>query len=178
MILYRVLSKYELNMLNGLEPGNPPETLRGNNSFKYEKGQEYMHFFKYAEHAQKHKSKFGICIAKLDIPDELINQYGFGYYGGLGDLAPECIIKKEDFSKKFIIEIEKNIKPEWALINDTQVTYNQLYEVFIENMKKEYYRNHYSQYTSANTYISSTVDVRKLDYILLQNLNNEKRSTH
>lgn len=175
MILYRVLSRYELNTLQGIEPGNPPSTLKGNNTFNYTSGNEYMHFFKYAEHAQKHKSKFGICIARVDIPEELINQWGFGFYGGNKDMAPEYIIKKEDFNKNFIIEIEKNIKPEWTFIDNTNVTYDTLYQQLLNECEK-FYKKRSWEYASVNIYIAKNIDVRALDQLLRYYLKDEKRS--
>ena len=54
VILYRVMSNYELKKLMGINVDESEKsTLRGDNTFIYEHGVEYIHFFKYAEHAKK-----------------------------------------------------------------------------------------------------------------------------
>ena len=84
MILFRAVTNKELlNMLHG-DNVKINATIRGQNTFRYDEGIEYMHFFKYAEHAFYYKNEKK-CIAVMEciIPDSIIEQKGFGLYGSV-----------------------------------------------------------------------------------------------
>jgi len=117
MILFRAVTSEEL--VNRLHHNNPNRraTIKGCNTFRYEEGVEYLHFFRYAEHAFYYKEEKR-CVAVLEcvIPDEIIEKHGFGFYGGVKTdknnslygwymPLPECIIKKENFKTEYIYDI-------------------------------------------------------------------------
>lgn len=117
MILFKAVTNEEL--LNRINNSNHSETytIRGKNTFNYDPNIEYLHFFRFAEHAFYYK-KAKRCVAVLEciIPNEIIEQYGFGFYGDVKtdkneSLAswyiplPEYIIKANNFKTEYIYDI-------------------------------------------------------------------------
>ena len=65
MVVYRTVSSGELlSLINGFKIGNY-NTIRGQNTFKYEKDKSYIHFFKYQEHALYYMKKRRCVIFSL-----------------------------------------------------------------------------------------------------------------
>lgn len=173
MILYRVMCSYELKKLMGIDVDeNDKCTICGNNTFTYEPNTEYIHFFRYAEHAKQLIDKFGIIIAKCDIPDELIDQEGFGFYLREISTLPEVIVKKENFNVNFIKGFKydltvglctPNIPPEER--KGYIGSYGELYKELFNDLKKEYYKE--NPPVTINTYIASKLKNVDLDKLLL-----------
>lgn len=104
-----------INRLNGINNSDNITTIKGANTFKYNNNEEYLHFFKYAEHTfyyMKEKRDY-IIVAQCIIPDELVSELGFGIYGRVETYKndslyswyiplPEYRIKKEDFKNEYI----------------------------------------------------------------------------
>lgn len=125
MILFRsVTSKELLNMLHGNNV-KINATIQGENTFRYDNGVDYMHFFKYAEHAFYYKNeKNVIAVMECIIPDIIIEQKGFGYYGGVKTKKnselfgyymplPEYIIKRDNFDMKYIYDVNNWLHPKY-----------------------------------------------------------------
>ena len=174
MILYRVMSSYEIKKLMGADVSNENNsTLCGTNSFKYEPKTEYMHFFKYAEHAKSLISKFGAIIAKCDIPDELIEQEGFGFYCRDISAIPECIIKKENFDVNFIKGFKYELIVGWCTpdipIEEHKSryigSYGELYAELFEDLRKGYYKE--KSTLTINDYVANKLKGVNLDKLLL-----------
>lgn len=120
MIVYRTISSGELlNIING-ENIIVNDTICGQNTFKYEKDKTYIHFFKFQEHALYYmKKRNNPIIIKLDIPDNLIGNIEYGFYGDVDTYyddslysyympLPEYIIPKDRFKKEYIIDFSYN----------------------------------------------------------------------
>lgn len=125
MILYRAFTRKELlNMLHGNNV-KINATIQGENTFRYDNGVDYMHFFKYAEHAFYYKNeKNVIAVMECIIPDIIIEQKGFGYYGGVKTKKnselfgyymplPEYIIKRDNFDMKYIYDVNNWLHPKY-----------------------------------------------------------------
>ena len=175
MILYRVMSSYELKKLMDADVNeNEKPTLRGTNTFKYEKDVEYMHFFRYASHAKNMISMFGEIVVKCDIPDELIDKEGLGFYSFLRvSTIPECIIKKENFDVNFIKGFKYDLTMGWCTPNIPIGehkgryigSYNELYEELFKDLEKEFYMKRPP--VSLNDYVASKLKNVDLDKLLL-----------
>lgn len=124
MILFRAVTNEEL--INRIKKNYTftSATIKGNNTFKYEPNIEYLHFLGLQNMLfiiKKQKR----CVAVLEciIPDEIIEQYGFGFYGDIKTYKndalagwyiplPEYIIKAENFNidkvTKILLSIDLN----------------------------------------------------------------------
>ena len=121
MILFRAVTNEELlNMLHG-DNVKINATIRGQNTFRYDEGIEYIHFFKYAEHAFYYKNeKKCVSVIECVIPNDIIEQRGFGLYGSVKTFKndklfgyymplPEYIIKRDNFDYKYIYDINDKL---------------------------------------------------------------------
>lgn len=115
MKLYRVVHD-EKKLLN--------EKFLGHNSFEYEKGVDYIHFFLLPENAisfqrvMYYNQGLDSRVLQCDIPYEIIkDNFGVGLYGWyLEDKRTpflECRIKAKDFKKKYIKKVEYEVDPAW-----------------------------------------------------------------
>ena len=98
------------------------------NTFDYEKGTEYIHFFLFAETAKVYRE----CIInyiptsyiECDIPTELLLKYqGYGMYSCNGGKAcyipfPEFAIPTGEFRIEMITSVSNVIKEEWKRTDD------------------------------------------------------------
>ena len=117
MIVYRCLTSNEiLSMINNIKYDN--NTIYGENTFHYEEGCSYKHFFVFAQHT-KNYSKHNI-IGQYIIPNDIIYEHGFGFYGNIKTMRnnklyyyymplPEIIIKEEDFKKEYLYSVNTEI---------------------------------------------------------------------
>jgi len=169
------MSNYELKKLMGINVSdNEANSLWGGNTFTYEPKTEYLHFFKYAEHAKALVYKFGEIIAKCDIPDELIDQEGFGFYNMEVSAIPECIMKKENFDVNFIEGVKYQVRVGWTLPSillgeykgGYKAGYGELYKELFDDLKKEYYKENPPE--TVNRYIANKLKGVDLDTLLLK----------
>lgn len=120
MLVYRTISSSELlNLINGTKLQNY-NIIRGQNTFKYENDKEYIHFFKYESHALYYmKKKNNPIIIRVDIPDSLLGNIEYGFYGDVDTYyddylydfyipLPEYIMAKDDFKKEYIVDFSYN----------------------------------------------------------------------
>lgn len=161
MILYRTMTNYELiNRLNGKNNSDNIATIKGVNTFKYESNQEYIHFFKYVEHAFYYmkENRNYIIVAQCIIPDELVSEIGFGMYGGVeiynnNGLSsyyiplPEYRIKKEDFKNEYINAFATTL---YTTMSTNEI--NKIQELPLFDLEKEEGIICYRHYSYANMY--------------------------
>lgn len=120
MLVYRTVSSIELlGLINDVDTSNI-NTIRGQNTFNYEKGITYIHFFKFQEHALYYmKKRNDIVIIKYDIPDDLLGNVEYGFYGDVDTYyddtlygyympLPEYAMNKEYFKKEYIVDFSYN----------------------------------------------------------------------
>ena len=120
MIVYRCLTSNEiLSMIN--DKPYDIAVIKGQNTFKYEPGVSYKHFFLFADHAYYFmKCKLYPCIGQYVIPNDKIDQTGFGYYGGVKTTRndhlyhwymplPEVVVKTDDLKKEYLHQISSSL---------------------------------------------------------------------
>lgn len=113
MFVYRVMSSDEIvNRIKGI---NTNDTLhKGINTFEYKHGVEYIHFYKFAQHAFINRHMFGPVVAKIKLNDDIVPPLEYGVYTGIKtdyDYAltynnfpiPEIIIDRKIFSNDNIV---------------------------------------------------------------------------
>lgn len=114
MYLYRAMSSEELiSRINGISENKP--TIKGSNTFKYA-DKNYIHFYKFADHAFLFKKKFNLAIvSKVEIKDEIVPPLEYGFYSDITTYyddslygyhipLPEVIIDRNLFHNNDIIE--------------------------------------------------------------------------
>lgn len=114
MIVYRCVSERELAYMIGIETYiNAPH---GSNTFKYEKGIEYKHFFYYydsaisfmdAQNKDRYHDKYSIIMA-YDISNEILNKHF-----GLGQYNLECV--PENLKDSLLQYFKTIYYPEFAI---------------------------------------------------------------
>lgn len=120
MLVYRTVSSKELlSLINDIEYVNN-NTVYGQNTFKYENDITYIHFFKFEDHALYYmKKRNNPIIVKYDIPDELLGNVEYGFYGDVDTYyddtlygyympLPEYAMNKEYFKKEYIVDFSYN----------------------------------------------------------------------
>lgn len=157
VILFRVINKDEYDELfKGISReeiiNKYKVSSKNNNSFNYVEDVNYMHFFKFAEHARKYMHLFGNRIIMCDIPDDIIEQFGYGIYrydtnGNILIPVPEYIIKRDDFKIDYIVK-DRPKKSECIQyvngINSIKV-YNQIIEKLYNEFNDKY--NEFDKYS-------------------------------
>lgn len=164
MIVYRAISKEELlTLTTGININRT--VIQGENTFRYNPNIEYIHFFKYAKHAFDYakKNKY-VIVAKIDIPDDIELESGFGLYSGITTYyddslehyyipLPEYRLKRIYFDTSFIIDYSNELYSPWEpevkpLVNEvpdsSKVQYwttSSLYYEYIKFLKKLYNYN-------------------------------------
>lgn len=164
MIVYRAISKEELLYLTTSLPIER-QIIKGENTFRYNPNIDYIHFFKYAKHAFDYakKNKY-VIVAKIEIPDDIELESGFGLYSGIKTTyddtlehyyipLPEYRLKRIYFDISFIIDYSNELYTPWEqevepLINEvpnsTSVQYwttSSLYYEYIKFLKQLYNYN-------------------------------------
>lgn len=115
MIVYRVVPKNSSD--------HEPMT-DGVNTFDYEQGEQYLHFFILPENVEvfqllAYKNRnIDSEILQCDIPFKLIkNNFGAGMYRWydpkIRTAFPEVRIKAADFSEKFVVQKSDEVKKQW-----------------------------------------------------------------
>ncbi len=139
------------------------------NTFNYRGNMAYMHFFKYLEHARNYISIFGQFIVKCDIPNELIEEFGYGFYRykGFSEYVPipEFIIKRESFSTDFIQDINPTNRDSNNILGIREF---KLYNMLLKELYIEWKKNngcYVKDYDFCN-YVLDYFKDKKLDNIL------------
>ena len=196
MIVYRAISKEELLSLS--TPHTYDRTvIKGENTFKYNYNIDYIHFFKYAKHAFDYakRNKY-VIVAKIDIPDDIELESGFGLYSGIKTHyddslekyyipIPEYRLKRIYFDTSYIIDYSNELYSPWEqeikpLINEVpnsnSVQYwttSSLYYEYIKFLKKLYKYNlenmiaHLEQIDIDETLKSMREQFEEINYLTL-----------
>ena len=115
----------------------------GDNTFKYQRGVPYIHFFYFAEsmyHYKKHRpSEYTKHYVQYDIPEEVLNNHlGYGYYEavipGYYVPVPEFAIPHNEFKMEYIKEVFESELEKYARTNE--------WEAYKENIPHKYFANY------------------------------------
>lgn len=127
MFVYRAMSSTEI--INRIKGINTNDTLhKGINTFEYKDGIDYIHFYKFAQHAFINSHLFGPVVAKIELDDDIIPPLEYGIYKNISTdyddslssnnfPMPEIIIDRKLFSNDNIVEFS-NILTESFLENE------------------------------------------------------------
>lgn len=146
MILYRgmLLDEYEKIRDGKVFPRYDDNIANVDNSFTYKDGDPCMHFFKNIEYAKRYLYCFGEMIVKCNMPDNLIEESGYGFYGrkkySVYIPIPEYIVKRSNFSLDYIEEINPSIRKNYNYILGVRET--KLYDRVIKELYEEWVREH------------------------------------
>ena len=159
MILYRDMTYEEFSKLRD---GKMDKNINYNG----------MHFFKYGEHAKVFLPKIGEMILKCDIPEELIEEETYvNFYPYKSFVVPvpipEYVINKDDFEKRFMLEINPNLKTSSKYIDG--VREDKIYDRFLKDLYikwKEINPNYYENIYGFYDYVMDYLDGRGLDEVL------------
>ena len=148
MILYRNMTYEEYKkIVNGTEfpPINGQNIFR-ENTFEYGGSDDQlprMHFFKNIDFADMYIGILGDMIVKCDVPDNLIDEHGFGFYHferiPVDVPIPECTVKRKDFSIDFIQEVNPSVRKNSRYV--LGVNEKRLYRIFLNKMYEEWVRS-------------------------------------
>ena len=147
------------------------------NSFMYDDGYPRMHFFRNIEYAKKYLDIFGQMIVKCNVPDNLIEKNGYGYYHYKGYSVrvpiPEFIIKRSDFSVKFIKEINPNIRNNLIYLFGFKEV--ELYDMFLKRLYNEWKNENYERNNDYDFcyYVVNYLKSNNLDDILREIANDK-----
>lgn len=146
MRLYRCISAREItSVFKG--NNNYDALIKGNNTHNYQKGIDYVHFFRFSKDAEIYAKKPITSINSLDhyiafmvvnIPYEIIKPYfGYGIYScDIPNMdympVPEYAIPKELVKSDYIVSINKYISNEYK--NDSE------FDKYIEYLIEEFDR--------------------------------------
>ena len=193
MIVYRCLTSNEvIAMINHYD--YQTALIKGENTFKYEPEESYKHFFIFADHAdyfQKKNKRFYPVIGQFVIPNPIIKEFGFGFYGGVKTMRnnklynyyaplPEVIISNTDFQNSYLYKIESEIYSDFTkkkLDNDDNIKFNEpIEDYFMYNGKNDIIG--YLNYSYADIYYEMIFQLAKQNDMnmykvtnLLKNLN-------
>ncbi len=167
MIVYRCLTSNEMiSMINNKD--YQTALIKGDNTFHYELGISYKHFFIYADHANYFRKKNGIfypVIGQFVIPNEIIKETGFGFYSDVKTMRndklynwymplPELIISEEDFKSYYLYKIESELYSDFIekrLNKDDNVKFNEpIEDYFIYDGKGKHGMTGYLDYSYAD----------------------------
>lgn len=145
MIVYRCLTSEEiLGMINNKKIDYP--IRYGENTFNYEKNCEYKHFFVFVQHTKKYSNSS--VIGEYIIPNDIIDQYGFGFYGGVKTSRndklfgyytplPEIVVKEENLKKDYLHRVSSCIDgwmEQKILYDGSNNTYNEPTEKYFRGI--------------------------------------------
>lgn len=179
MIAYRCLTSNELlGMINDqiYASGN---VTKGQNTFKYERNIKYRHFFVFAEHAdyyRKLNKRDYPFIGQYIIPNEKIEEYGFGFYGGVKTMRndglygyyaplPEVIINQKNLKKEYLYKLESMLYMDFTrneLDNNDNKKYDEpVLENYLYDGKGKHGINGYLDYSYADIYYEMIYQLSK-----------------
>lgn len=172
MIVYRCLTSEEIiSMINDKPYDNA--IVKGCNTFKYQQDVSYKHFFMFADHADYFKKcKLYPCVGQFVIPNNLIDQTGFGYYGEVKTSRndhlyhwcmplPEVIVKTDNLKKEYLYKIDSRLLNgfvEKRLDNDDNKKYNEPTEPHFNGIPGQI---GYTDYSYADIYYEMVYQLAK-----------------
>lgn len=176
MRVYRIISAREItNIYKGTNERSA--VVQGENTYKYEPGISYIHFFRYYESAKYLFERYRPTMNSLDryiaymtanIPNEILRKrIGYGFYNLDGDYfsnyyvpIPEYAIKEEEMSPEYIVEINN-------LVSSKYLSDSGEYKKYLELLKKmaKKYKNDFSKVANylENCNLEELLDVKDDD---------------
>lgn len=191
MIVYRCLSSNEiLGMINGEQYRT--YTVAGGNTFRYNKDTEYKHFFHFAEHAEYYQKERGKriypVIGQYVIPDEIIDQHGFGFYNnvktmrnnGLSSYSmplPEIIVNTMFIDNSYLYKIESELYSDFVtnrLNGKDNERYNEpICDYYLYDGNGRHGTNGYLDYSYAEIYYEMVYKYAKESHMDLEKFLNK-----
>lgn len=121
MYIFRTMSSGELiTRINKEVKTFSSSMIKGQNTANYQEGKEYIHFFKYLEHALYYMKKNNDpIVVKIELPSIIIPKLEYGLYGDVDTYyddslvgyympLPKYIIERNLFQKEFIVDFTHN----------------------------------------------------------------------
>lgn len=103
MFVYRIMSSTEI--INRIKGINTNDTLhKGINTFEYKDGIDYIHFYKFAQHAFINSHLFGPVVAKIKLDDDIIPSLEYGIYTGIKTNYDESLVSNNFPIPEIIID--------------------------------------------------------------------------
>lgn len=179
MIVYRCLTSDEILEMIYNKIDISEHTILGENTFKYEKDIEYKHFFLFAEHANFYKNlnrRFYPVIGQYVIPNNIINEFGFGFYDGVKTTRnnslsgyyiplPELKINRSDFKSEYLYKLESELYSDFVikkLDKNDNTKYNEpIEEYFLPYGKGKHGVSGYLDYSYADIYYEMVYQLAK-----------------
>ena len=170
MIVYRCLSNNEIITMVNNKNNYQTALIKEENTFHYEPGISYKHFFIFADHAnyfRKEHERFYPVIGQFIIPNNIIKETGFGFYGGVKTMRndklygyyvplPEIVISNTDFKNSYLYKIESELYSDFIRKsldqNDNKILNEPLEDYFIYDGKGEHGTTVYLDYSYADVY--------------------------
>ncbi len=171
MYVYRTMSSSELiTRINKEVKTFSSSTIKGQNSANYQEGKEYIHFFKYLDHALYYmKRNNNPIVAKIELPSIIIPKLEYGFYGNVETYyddslvgyympLPEYIIEKNLFQNSFVVDFTHNgvwqdplRKNDYCYFKNTFWTE----QIIKKGLKKETIKQRWDEYEIYYEYIKS-----------------------
>jgi hypothetical protein len=144
--------------------------IKGENTLKYDDNKKYKHFFIFAQHAdyyKKENQKKYPVIGEYIIPNEIVKQHGFGFYGGVKTMRndklsnfyiplPEIIVAQDDFKNEYLYKVESEIYHDFITKkldnNDNEEYKEPIDECYLYNGSGEHGFTGYLDYSYADIY--------------------------
>lgn len=137
-------------------------TIKGENTFKYDKNEKYKHFFMFAEHADYYKKcnrQNYPVIGQYVIPNKIIEEHGFGFYGGVKTMRndglygyyaplPEIKVNQNDLESKFLYKLESELYSDFITkkLNRLESNFSDLINLSCNDNENEKYNEPIEQY--------------------------------
>ena len=181
MYLYRAVKNSEiLNYINGVNDSNV--SIKGINTFKYEKGVKHVHFFKYAKHAfyfmnyqnsNNYSDDCFVSIMRVKIPDRILPNISYGmhlhvetYYDDSLKYnvipLPEYVIPRNNFKFSYINKFSNLCNGNFDIDRNKMSFYSETSEYFqywdVESIYYEYIKRLYASNINVVSYLK-TIDL-------------------
>lgn len=157
MRVYRTITTEEITNLYRGERNKDINITKGENTHKYNKGVDYVHFFRYHESAvffyTNHYTMNNPYVAYMvaNIPNDiLVETIGYGYYNGITTDIPELVgttiplpeyaIPRNLMKPEYVIRVSNRIDYEYERKNNE---YNNYLELVVR-LLEIYDYNHYT----------------------------------
>lgn len=174
MIVFRCLTSDEiLNMMKKKETNTA--RIQGQNTFSYDENTSYKHFFYFAEHAyyyqNLHKRTYPV-IGEYVLPNEVIDQTGFGFYGDVTTMRnqklenfympfPEILVKTKDMKVEYLYQLFSELYGDFITKNLNSFHDNRFYNEPLEESFSVSDSRGYLDYSYADIYYEMVYELLK-----------------
>lgn len=164
MRVYRIISAREItNIYKGIDEREP--IVKGENTHKYDKGVNYIHFFRYYESAEYYFKRYRAAMNLLDeyvlymvanIPESILKEcIGYGFYNldeeGFRSYdipVPEYALRMEKMKPEYVVEVNSLVKCEYKNNHDEYKKYLALMKTLAKKYQYDFHR--VSEYLESN----------------------------